>query len=56
MESNTIATIVYLSDMKPFPIPDLNKKNKYNFCVYGKSSEGKKVDIRKLKKYLVSEN
>ncbi|HHR5913977.1 TPA: hypothetical protein ACS7WR_003642 [Providencia alcalifaciens] len=49
MKNNKIVTIEYLSDMKPFPIHDLNKKDKDNFCVYGKSGEGKKVDIRKRK-------
>ncbi|WP_272668118.1 hypothetical protein [Providencia sp. PROV117] len=49
MKSNKIVTIEHLSDMKPFPIHGLNKKNNDNFCVYGKSGEGKKVDIMKLK-------
>lgn len=52
MKSNKIVTIEYLSDMKPFPIHGFNKKNNDNFCVYGKSGEGKKVDIIKIKEIL----
>lgn len=56
MKNNKVVTIEDLSDMKLFPIHDLNKKNKDNFCIYGKSGKGKKVDIRKRKEIFGAEN
>lgn len=49
MKSNKIVTIEHLSDMKPFPIHGLNKKHNDNICIYGKSGEGRTVDVIKLK-------
>lgn len=56
MKSNKIVTIEHLSDMQPFPIHDLNRENNYNCCVYGKSSEGKAVDVIKLMSAIGVEN
>lgn len=48
MKNNKAVTIVHLSDMKPFPTHDLDRKNNYNCCIYGKTGEGKTVDVIKL--------
>lgn len=48
MKKKTIITVKHLPDMKPVPIHGFNKKNNYNFCVYGKSGEGRKVDVIRL--------
>lgn len=48
MKKKTIITIKHLPDMKPFPIHGFNKKNNYNCCVYGRSGEGRTVNVIKL--------
>lgn len=52
MKNNKAVTIVHLSEMKPFSTHNLNRGNNYNCANYGKSGEGKTVDIIDLIKLM----